>query len=114
MPGFSLTRVVELLAADPYARSLGVDLVSVTEDGDRGRDDRPSPSPQLPRRGPWGLVFSLADCAFLPGSNSAGDRAVAIDTHLVLTAPVDVGDVLQGVGRRDCQGSDPRAPIGSM
>ena len=41
------------------------------------------------------MVFSLADCAFSLAANSAGDRAVAIDTHLVLTAPVNVGDVLR-------------------
>jgi acyl-coenzyme A thioesterase PaaI-like protein len=41
------------------------------------------------------MVFSLADCAFSLGSNAAGDRAVAIDTHLVLTAASRLGDRLQ-------------------
>ncbi len=43
------------------------------------------------------MVFSLADCAFSLGSNAAGDRAVAIDTHLVLTAASRPGDRLTAV-----------------
>ena len=45
--------------------------------------------------GHGGLVFSLADCAFSLASNNAGGRAVAIDTHLVLTAPTRPGDRLE-------------------
>ena len=41
-----------------------------------------------------GLVFSLADCAFSLASNAAGVRAVAIDTHLAITAGSASGDVL--------------------
>ena len=42
-----------------------------------------------------GALFSLADCAFSLASNAHGDPAVAIDTHLVLTAPVRLGDTLR-------------------
>jgi acyl-CoA thioesterase len=45
--------------------------------------------------GHGGMVFSLADCAFSLGSNAAGDRAVAIDTHLVLTGASRLGDRLR-------------------
>ncbi len=45
--------------------------------------------------GHGGMVFSLADCAFSLASNAAGDRAVAIDTHLVLTGGTKEGDVLE-------------------
>jgi acyl-CoA thioesterase len=41
--------------------------------------------------GHGGMVFSLADCAFSLASNNAGDAAVAIDTHLVLTAATRPG-----------------------
>lgn len=47
--------------------------------------------------GHGGMVFSLADCAFSLGSNAAGARAVAIDTHLVLTAASRPGDRLTAV-----------------
>ena len=41
-----------------------------------------------------GALFSLADCAFSLASNAHGDTAMAIDTHLALTAPVGLGDML--------------------
>lgn len=41
-----------------------------------------------------GALFSLADCAFSLASNAYGDTAMAIDTHLVLTAPARLGDTL--------------------
>ena len=108
MPGFSPSRVADLLAADPYARSLGVELVSVTD------DEIVVGLTVLPHHvnflgvGHGGLVFSLADCAFSLASNNAGDRAVAIDTHLVLTAAAKPGDCAPGIGRRDLEGPDPR------
>ena len=95
MPGFSPSRIADLLAADPYARSLGVELVSVTD------DEIVVGLTVLPHHvnflgvGHGGLVFSLADCAFSLASNNAGDRAVAIDTHLVLTAAAKPGDLLR-------------------
>ncbi|HJQ91411.1 MAG TPA: hotdog fold thioesterase [Acidimicrobiia bacterium] len=95
MPGFSPSRVADLLAADPYAGSLGVELVGVTD------DEIVVGLTVLPNHvnflgvGHGGLVFSLADCAFSLASNNAGDRAVAIDTHLVLTAAAKPGDLLR-------------------
>jgi acyl-CoA thioesterase len=41
-----------------------------------------------------GAMFSLADCAFSLASNAHGDTAMAIDTHLVLTAPTSSSDTL--------------------
>ncbi len=41
-----------------------------------------------------GALFSLADCAFSLASNAHGDTAMAIDTHLALTAPTNLGDTL--------------------
>jgi acyl-CoA thioesterase len=41
-----------------------------------------------------GALFSLADCAFSLASNAHGDTAMAIDTHLALTAPARLGDTL--------------------
>jgi acyl-CoA thioesterase len=50
------------------------------------------------------MVFSLADCAFSLASNSAGHPAVAIDTHLVLTAPTTPGDLLEARVREVSRG----------
>jgi len=93
--GFSRSRVEEMLAADPYARWLGVELVSVTDDEITvGMEVGPHHLNFLDV-GHGGMVFSLADCAFSLGSNASGERAVAIDTHLVLTAASRLGDLLR-------------------
>lgn len=84
-----------LLAADNYAKGLGVELVEVTADeivvGLEVTDDHAN----FLGVGHGGMVFSLADCAFSLASNSAGPDAVAIDTHLVLTAASRPGDRLE-------------------
>ncbi len=104
MPGFSLPRVTELLAADPYAQALGVALDSVTDDEIViGLEVGPDHLNFL-GVGHGGMVFSLADCAFSLASNSAGDRAVAIDTHLVLTAGSQPGDRLRAVATEVSRG----------
>ena len=84
-----------MLEADAYAHSLGVELVSVSgEEIVIEMVVRPEHLNFL-ELGHGGMVFSLADCAFSLGSNAAGDRAVAIDTHLVLTAASRLGDRLR-------------------
>jgi acyl-CoA thioesterase len=92
--GFTRPRVAESLGADAYAQSLGIELLEVT-------DDEITISMQILEDhlnflgvGHGGVVFSLADCAFSLASNAAGDRAVAIDAHLVLTAGCKAGDRL--------------------
>jgi acyl-CoA thioesterase len=50
------------------------------------------------------VVFSLADCAFSLASNAAGARAVAVDTHLVLTAATGTGDRLTAVAEETTRG----------
>lgn len=95
MAGFSRRRVEDLLGADPYARSLGVGLVSVDDDEIVVELVVTPEHTNFLGVGHGGMVFSLADCAFSLASNKAGDRAVAIDTHLVLTAPSKPGDRLR-------------------
>ncbi len=51
-----------------------------------------------------GVLFSLADAAFALASNRAGERAVAIDAHLVLTAGTRVGDRLTAVAEEVTRG----------
>ena len=41
-----------------------------------------------------GVVFSIADCAFSLASNAYPQDAVAIDTHLAITAGTGIGDTL--------------------
>jgi len=90
------TRIRELLDRDRYAASLGISLVAVTE------DEVIVEMPLTPDHENFhdgvhgGAVFSLADCAFSLASNAPGD-AVAIDTHLALTAGAAAGDTLTAV-----------------
>lgn len=104
MSGFDATRVEQMLAADTYSKYLGIGLVRVTPEEivvglEVGHDHL-----NFLQVGHGGMVFSLADCAFSLGSNSAGDRAVAIDTHLVLTAGTREGDLLQATVREKTRG----------
>jgi len=81
-------------ANDPYAKAQGFDLVEVTDDAVVvSLTVRPD---QVNFLGGThgGVLFSLADCAFSLASNAHGDPAVAIDTHLAITAGSDVGETL--------------------
>ena len=104
MSGFSQSRVAELLAADRYAGALGVELVSVTDDEIVVGLDVGESHVNFLGVGHGGMVFSLADCAFSLASNNAGDRAVAIDAHLVLTAPSKPGERLVASARETSRG----------
>lgn len=95
MSGFTRPRIEELLGADAYARSLGIELVSVTEGEIVIEMTLGAEHLNFLELGHGGVVFSLADCAFSLASNAAGDRALAIDTHLVLTAACRLGDRLR-------------------
>jgi acyl-CoA thioesterase len=86
-------RAAELLAADPYARSLGVRLVEVTDEAvtvamviDEGHHNFAGSTH-------GGVLFSLADVALSLAGNVPGP-AVAIDTHLAITAASVAGDEL--------------------
>jgi acyl-CoA thioesterase len=90
-------RITALLAADPYAASLGVKLLAVDEESVTITMDITRQHTNFLGVAHGGAVFSLADCAFSLASNAPGDRAVAIDTHMVLSAPVVPGDELTAV-----------------
>jgi len=104
MPGFSRSRVEEMLGADAYARSLGIGLVSVSDEEISIEMTVGPGHLNFLDVGHGGMVFSLADCAFSLASNSAGDRAVAIDTHLVLTAASKEGDRLRATATEASRG----------
>jgi acyl-CoA thioesterase len=90
---------------DPYAQSQGFRLTSVTDDAVvvalTVRDD------QVNFLGGThgGVLHSLADCAFSLASNAyEGQDAVAIDTHLTITAPSVIGDTLTATAREETRG----------
>ena len=87
-------RISNAFAADPYARSQGFALGPVDDDVVTVtltvRDD------QVNFLGGThgGVLHSLADCAFSLASNAYPEDAVAIDTHLAITAASSAGDDL--------------------
>lgn len=104
MPAFDQQRVAELLAADAYAGMLGIELMSVSAEEIVVAMEVRAEHLNFLAVGHGGVMFSLADCAFSLASNSAGDRAVAIDTHLVLTAAAREGDRLEARVRESSRG----------
>lgn len=93
-----------MLADDPYAAHLGVRLVSA----------QPEQVVVALTLQPFhanflggihgGAVFSLADVALSLASNAPGPRAVAIDTHLVLTGSAEADDTLTAVAEETSRG----------
>ncbi|MDX1447651.1 MAG: hotdog fold thioesterase [Acidimicrobiia bacterium] len=90
-------RVRKLLASDRYAQSLGIRLLEA--DGERIVLEMPVTPDHLNfldvTHG--GVLFSLADCAMSLASNGGEHRAVAIDTHLVISGSSEDGDTLRAV-----------------
>ena len=93
-----------MLAADRYAAGLGVSLVEVRDDEIVVGMAVTEAHANFLGVGHGGMVFSLADCAFSLASNAAGQRAVAIDAHLVLTASSRPGDLLRAEVREVSRG----------
>ena len=104
MSGFDRERIAGLLAEDNYALGLGIELIEVTVDEITVTMEVNESHANFLGVGHGGMVFSLADCAFSLASNSAGDPAVAIDTHLVLTAVCRPGDRLEARVRQISRG----------
>lgn len=92
-----MERAAALLEADAYARGLGINLVAV--EGTSVTVSMVVTAGMTNFHGGMhgGALFSVADCAFSLASNLAGERAVAIDTHLVLSSAPQVGDTLTAV-----------------
>jgi acyl-CoA thioesterase len=99
-----VTKISESFAADPYAASQGMVLEEVTESSVSVtmvvREDHVN----FLGGTHGGVVFSVADCAFALASNAYPDDAVAIDTHLAITAPTDVGDTLTATAVEQTRG----------
>ncbi len=94
--------ISDMLGRDHYATHLGIRLVS---------EDPITVSMRVEEKHlnflgvtHGGAMFSLADCAFSLASNASGDRAVAIDTHLVLTAGSGAGHELIAVAEEMTRG----------
>ena len=97
-------KIMESFANDPYAASQGMVLGEITEHSVSVsmvvRDDHVN----FLGGTHGGVVFSLADCAFALASNAYPEDAVAIDTHLAITAPTDIGDTITATAIEQTRG----------
>lgn len=94
--------IAVLLDGDPFAASLGIELVTVDPITLTMKLTDDHANFHGVTHG--GAVFSLADCAFSLASNEAGEPAFAIDTHLVLPAGSKPGDTLTAVAEEVTRG----------
>ena len=89
-----IERITSNLEADPYAALLGITLVTVDDDAVTVSMPVTSAHENFQGATHGGAVFSVADCAFGLASNAYAEPAVAIDTHLAITASSTAGDTL--------------------
>jgi acyl-CoA thioesterase len=90
-------RIRELLDDDRYARHLGIRLLAATEERVELEMEITAQHLNFLDLTHGGAVFSLADCAMSLASNGHGQRAVAVDAHLVISGGSAEGDVLRAV-----------------
>lgn len=91
-------RARQLLAADPFAKSLGIELVSAHTD----RVELVMPTAKAKTNFleviHGGVLFSLADVVLSLLSNACGTTAQAISTQLTLYRPTRAGLPLSAIG----------------
>jgi acyl-CoA thioesterase len=87
-------RIAPHLDSDRYATLLGITLVAVDEASVTVRMPLTQDHENFLGGTHGGALFSVADCAFSLASNAYEEPAVAVDTHLAITAPTAAGDVL--------------------
>ena len=90
-------KITESFDADPYAASQGMELGEITDSSVTVSMSIREDHVNFLGGTHGGVVFSLADCAFALASNAYPEEAVAIDTHLAITAPTDVCDTITAI-----------------
>lgn len=97
-------RIAGLLERDRYAALLGISLAEVTEETVTVTMPLAHHHENFYDVAHGGAVFSVADCAFSLASNAHGDKAVAVDTHLAITAASSAGDTLTATAEEMTRG----------
>ncbi len=87
-------RISANLAADPYAALLGITLTHVDDASVTVSMPTTEDHENFLGGTHGGALFSVADCAFSLASNAYEEAAVAVNTHLAITAPTRAGDTL--------------------
>jgi acyl-CoA thioesterase len=98
------SKISESFSNDPYAASQGMVLGEITESSVTVTMAVREDHVNFLGGTHGGVVFSIADCAFALASNGYPEDAVAIDTHLAITAPTDIGDTLTATAVEQTRG----------
>jgi acyl-CoA thioesterase len=101
-----LASVLQLVTQDPFARSLGIELLELGPGFSRTALTIGETMLNFQGLPHGGVIFSLADAAFAAACNSRGDAAVALNVNLSFVAAVPLGTRLvaeateESLGRR--------------
>ena len=102
----SLEHIVREIARDPFARSLGIELLEIREGYSKVAMTLGEHMLNSHGTAHGGILFTLADVAFAAASNSHGQVAVALNVTINYVAPVLPGTRLvaeateESLGRR--------------
>lgn len=97
----SLEQIRQHMERDPFARSLGIELLELREGYSKTAltvQDHMLNFHGLPH---GGVIFSLADAAFAAACNSYGQVAVALNVHISFLAAVEAGTRLIAEGTEE-------------
>lgn len=100
----NLDQVSQRISQDPYARSLGIELLELREGYSRVAmiiEEHMLNFLGIPH---GGVIFSLADTAFAAAGNSHGQVAVALNVSINFLASVPLGTRLCAEAREESLG----------
>jgi acyl-CoA thioesterase len=89
-----IERITANLETDPFAAMLGITLQAVDDSTVTVAMPVTAGHENFLGGTHGGAVFSVADCAFSLASNAYEEPAVAVNTHLAITAASGEGDTL--------------------
>jgi acyl-CoA thioesterase len=89
-----IERITANLENDPFAAMLGISLVAVDDASVTVSMAVTANHENFLGGTHGGALFSVADCAFSLASNAHEEPAVAVNTHLAITAASTEGDTL--------------------
>lgn len=84
----------EHIAADPFCRTLDIELTSLGPGTARTELDVTDELVNFHGTPHGGAIYSLADAAFAAAANAQGETAVALETNVSYFEAVDVGATL--------------------
>ena len=100
----NLREHAEWVAGDPFARSLGIELIEAGPGTSVVAMTVREEMLNSHETAHGGVVFSLADAAFAAASNSHGSLAVALEISINYVAPATLGDRLVAEAREESLG----------